>query len=106
MEISENRMVEIVKDYLDLSITHDTNNWSNVDCRIYNESTADGYDVFVVTEHQDSPIICEDVFYYDHGLADEFKERIRYGVKSLLKSFITLFRRLTCPQKKDLAKCL
>ena len=67
-------MVEIVKDFLDLSITHDTMDWSNVDCRIYNECTSDGYDVFIVTEHQDAPIICEDVFYYDHGLCDEFKE--------------------------------
>jgi len=82
MEISEKRMVEIVKDYLDLYITHDTSNWSNVDCRIYNESTADSYDVFVVTEHQDTPIICEDVFYYDHDLCNELKERIRYGVRS------------------------
>lgn len=82
MEISEKRMVEIVKDFLDISITHDTLNWSNVDCRIYNECTSDGYDVFVVTEHQDTPIIAEDVFYYDHQLGEELKERIRYGVKS------------------------
>ena len=78
----EARMIELVKNHIDVSISTDLNDWSNVDCRIYNESTADGYDVFIVTEHQDAPIICEDVFYYDHDLCDELKERIRYGVKS------------------------
>jgi hypothetical protein len=46
---------------------------------IYNESSADGYDLWVVTNNSRNPVVCEDVHYYDHNLADSFEEQIRYG---------------------------
>ena len=73
------RMVELVKNHLGLSISTSLDNWSNVDCRVYSESTADGYDLFVVTQQQDTPIICEDCYQYDHDLADAVREEMRYG---------------------------
>jgi hypothetical protein len=78
----DERMVELVKNHLDISISTSLDDWSNVDCRVYSETTADGYDLFVVTQSQDSPIICEDCYQYDHDLADAVREEIRYGVNT------------------------
>ena len=79
LEIKDRRLIELVKNHLELSISQDISDWSNVDCRVYNEQTADGYDLWVVTNQQDHPVICEDVYYYDHDVADAVREQIRYG---------------------------
>jgi len=73
------RMIELVKNHLDISISTDISDFENVDCTIYNESTADGYDVFVVTNDTRHVSVCENVFYYDHDIANQFREQIRYG---------------------------
>ena len=48
--MKDERMVELVKNHVDISISHNLDDWSNVDCRVYSETTADGYDLFVVTQ--------------------------------------------------------
>ena len=78
----DERMVELVKNHVDISISHNLDDWSNVDCRVYSESTADGYDLFVVTQNLDHPVICEDCYQYDHDLADAVREEIRYGANT------------------------
>ena len=78
-EIKDERLIELLKQHLGLNISKDLSDWSNVDCRVYNEQTADGYDLWVVTNQQDHPIICEDVYYYDHDVAQAVREQIRYG---------------------------
>ena len=82
LEIKKERLVELVKNHLDISVSFSLDDWSNVDCRVYSESTADGYDLFVVTQQKDTPIICEDCYQYDHDLADAVREEIRYGVNT------------------------
>ena len=82
LEIRNERLVELVKNHIDITISHDLSDWSNVDCRVYSETTADGYDLFVVTQNLDHPIICEDCYQYDHDLADAVREEIRYGVET------------------------
>jgi hypothetical protein len=79
LEIKNERLIELVKNHLGLSISTSLDEWSNVDCRVYNESTADGYDLYVVTNQKDTPIICEDCYQYDHDIADAIREQIRYG---------------------------
>jgi len=79
LEIRNERLIELVKNHLDVSISHDLDSWNNVDCRVYNESTADGYDLWVVTNQLNNPIICEDCYQYDHDLADAIREQMRYG---------------------------
>tara|TARA_R100000149_G_C5741538_1_gene55357 strand:- start:61 stop:504 length:444 start_codon:yes stop_codon:yes gene_type:complete len=81
-EIPQERLIELVKNHLNISISHDMSDWSNVDCRVYSESTADGYDLFVVTQNLDHPIICEDCYQYDHDITDAVKEEIRYGANT------------------------
>jgi len=82
MEILDSRIVELVKNHLGISISNDISDFENVDCTIYNESTADGYDVYVVTNDLRNISVCEDVYYYDHDLADQFHEQMRYGDKT------------------------
>ena len=77
--MTDARMIELVKNHLDISISTDISDFENVDCTIYNESTADGYDVFVITNDTRNVNVCENVFYYDHDIANQFREQIRYG---------------------------
>jgi hypothetical protein len=79
LEIKNKRLIELVKNHLDISISYDISDWSNVDCRVYSETTADGYDLFVVTQNLDQPVICEDCYQYDHDLADAVREEMRDG---------------------------
>ena len=79
MELPEERLIELVKNYYDLDISHNVEDFENVDCTIYEESTADGYSVYVVTNNTRSVSVCEEVYYYDHNLADAFDEQVRYG---------------------------
>ena len=77
--LEEARLIELVKQHLGLNISTDLSDWSNVDCKVYNESTADGYDLWVVTNQENTPIICEDVYYYDHDVSQAIREQIRFG---------------------------
>ena len=44
----EERMIELVKNHLEISISQDDiADFDNVDCHIYSESSADGYDVYM-----------------------------------------------------------
>ena len=72
--ILEERMIELVKNHLEISISTDISDFENVDCHIYSESTADGYDVYICTNDPSQPSICEDVYYYDNDLADQLLE--------------------------------
>ena len=78
----EERMIELVKNHLEISISTDISDFENVDCHIYSESTADGYDVYICTNNIRQPSICEDVYYYDNDLADRFRDQIRWGDKT------------------------
>jgi hypothetical protein len=77
--MEEKRMIEILKLQLGLNITTDIVEFDKVDCTVYSESTADGYDVYIVTNDSKSPHICEDVYYYDHDIAERISEQIRWG---------------------------
>ena len=81
-QFPEERMIKLYKDWMDISISTNINDFDNVDCMIYSESSADGYDLYICTNDSRTPSICEDVHYYDHGLADAFEEQIRYGDKT------------------------
>ena len=75
----DERMIELVKNHLGLEISQNFNDFDNVDCMIYNESSADGYDLWVVTNDSRHVSICENVYYYASDLADSFEEQIRWG---------------------------
>ena len=51
----------------------------SADFYIYEESTADGYSVYVATRDTSSISINEDVYYYDSDLGDALEEFIKYS---------------------------
>ena len=55
-----------------------TSDWTNsASYYIYEETTADGYSVYVATDDTDSISVCEDIYYYDSDLADTLEEQIK-----------------------------
>ena len=52
---------------------------SSADFYIYEESTADGYSVFIATYDQNRISVNENVYYYDSDLSDALEEHIRYS---------------------------
>ena len=79
MELPEERLIKLIKDHLDIDISHEVNDFENTDCAIYEDSSADGYSLYIVTNNISHISICEDVYYYEHHLTDAFEEQIRYG---------------------------
>ena len=57
-----------------------TSDWTNrASYYIYEETTADGYSVYVTTDDTDNISVCEDIHYYDSDLADVLEERIKWS---------------------------
>lgn len=53
-----------------------TDNWSNPDFSVYEESTADGYSVWIATDDDKRINVNEDVYYYENELTDVLYEAI------------------------------
>tara|TARA_Y100000385_G_scaffold282140_1_gene336065 strand:+ start:607 stop:1005 length:399 start_codon:yes stop_codon:yes gene_type:complete len=70
---------KIVLDYLDTTMYHDMNDWEKADVKVYSETTADGYELFVVTFDDQNPSINEDVHYYDSDVADSVMANLEQG---------------------------
>ena len=52
---------------------------SNADFYVYEESTADGYSVFVATHDQNVVNVNENVYYYDSDLSDALVDFMKYS---------------------------
>ena len=68
---------ESVLKHFSVEFTDDYSN--NADFYIYEESTADGYSVFIATHNQNSVNVNENVYYYDSDLGDALEEFIKYS---------------------------
>ena len=64
---------KIVLDYLNTEIVDE---FDKGDFKVYSESTADGYEVYVATHDDQNVSINEDVYYYDSDLAETIMERL------------------------------
>ena len=62
---------KIVLDYLNTEIVDE---FDKGDFKVYSESTADGYEVYVATHDYQNVNINEDVYYYDSDLAEVIME--------------------------------
>jgi len=68
--------LEQVKKHFNFKLT---DNWSNeCDFYIYEESTADGYSVYIATDNIDNLCVSENVYYYDSDLKDALIDYIKY----------------------------
>ena len=74
-EPSNEKIIEAVKNYYGLKI--DDNAFQSADVYAYEESTYDGYSVYVVTHDPNNLCINEDVFYYNNDVAEAIMEMIR-----------------------------
>ena len=68
---------EAVLNHFHVEFTDDYS--GNADFYIYEESTADGYSVFVATHDQRVVNVNENVYYYDSDLGDALEEYIKYS---------------------------
>ena len=71
---------KLVLDYLNTSMEHD--DFNRGDFKVYSETTADGYEVYVATHDDKNISIQDDVYYYDSDLTDVIMEQLedRYSV--------------------------
>ena len=65
---------KLVLDYLNTSMEHD--NFNKGEFKVYSETTADGYEVYVATHDDKKIIISEDIYYYDSDLTDVIMEQL------------------------------
>ena len=75
-EPTKEQMIKAVKSFYGLKI--DENAWNNADVYAYEETTVDGYSVYVVAHDMRNVSICEDVYYYDSDVAEAIMEMVRY----------------------------
>ncbi len=59
--MEDERKVELVKEFYDIDITDDVNNFENVECNIYTETTADGYECYILTNDIKRLHVCEEI---------------------------------------------
>ena len=79
---------KIVLEYLDTTMSHDMNGWDKVDVKAYTESTADGYELFIVTFDDQNPSINDDVHYYDSDVADCVMEHLEQGYSVYIDEYL------------------
>ena len=73
-EPTNEKIIEAVKKYYGLKI--DENAYNNADVYAFEETTADGYSVYVVTHDMRSICVSEDVYYYDSDVAEAIMEHV------------------------------
>ena len=73
-EPTHEKMIEAVKKYYGLKI--DENAYNNADIYAFEETTADGYSVYVVTHDMKSICVSEDVYYYESDVPSAIMEMI------------------------------
>ena len=77
VEENDEKMMLKVLDHYDIELT---DQWEEgLEYYMYAESTQDGYEIFIATHNPNKICINDDVYYYDHDLADALSEGIRYA---------------------------
>ena len=69
-------MFKCVQDYYEFKIT---NEWGNPDMMFYTETTTDGYEVWIATDNDRNPSICDDVYYYDTDWLEKMPDAMYDG---------------------------
>ena len=76
-EPTHEKMIEAVKKYHGIKI--DENAYQSADVYAYEETTADGYSVYVVTNDMNNVCINEDVYYYESDIPEAIMKQINYS---------------------------
>lgn len=79
-ELSDEEAKKLCLEHWESEMIKDTDYKPTYDMYVYEETTADGYTVFVTQRGEGVRInICEDVFYYSDDLEEAIIELLRYG---------------------------
>ena len=73
------RKIELLLNHLESEITHEYADFENCDYQLFNESTTDGYEVYIFKEPFEDTIVCENVYYYNHNLGEQVIEVLMEG---------------------------
>ena len=65
---------KVVLKHFDLELSDTWN--SDCDHYLYEETTADGYEVYISTHDTNKISVCENVFQYDSDMSNEFKQAV------------------------------
>ena len=76
-ELDTDEQLSTVLDHFDAEITHD---FMNGQIKFYEETTADGYSIYVATEDVNNVSICDDVFYYDSDRYSKLEDAVIDGL--------------------------
>lgn len=76
--------IESVKEYFNFEFV---DAWGDADYYVYNEQTADGYDLIVTTHDVNNINISEDVHYYDNDITDLVVNEITNSIYSEPETF-------------------
>ena len=79
MEIDIERIKNIIHQYWGNENPLSDTDFDGMDYQCYNESTADGYEVYVLKPTSDEMVVSEHVHYYDSNLAEELFEVLLEG---------------------------
>lgn len=75
---------KIITEYLGCKVKTDINDFDTCEMQCYNESTADGYDIYVLKYTLDEISINDNVYYYNHDIAEQIMYHIKdYNVASI-----------------------
>jgi len=67
----------IVLQHLECELKSKISDFDTCDVQCYTESTADGYDVYILKYTSDEVNVCENIYYYDHDLAEQLMVYIK-----------------------------
>ena len=70
----EEHVRKVVFKHFDLELSDTWN--SDCDHYLYEETTADGYEVYISTHDTNKISVCENVFQYDSDMSNEFKQAV------------------------------
>jgi len=77
-DMDENKAWNLLEKHYECEVTDEWRNTS-YDFYCYEETTADGYTVYIATNDPDSVCVSEDIHYYENDLAVEIAEAIQEG---------------------------
>ena len=76
-ELDTDEQLSAVLDHFEAEITHD---FMEGQIKFYEETTADGYSVYVATEDTNNVSICDDVFYYESERFSKLEDAVIDGL--------------------------
>ena len=77
-DMDENKAWSMLQAYYDCEVDDQWRN-KHYDFYCYEETTADGYTIYVATDNTDSICVSEDIYYYENDLSSEIEQAIKDG---------------------------